>query len=321
MSPNSWDSSISDLPEAYLDRLPEILDEDDLGIYADHVASQRPLTIRVADDSLELSEVEAAITSGGMACHRCDWMPGSLWITPSDRELFNEIDLSRDNRIFRQSLSSMAAVQSLGVGPGDDVLDCCAAPGGKSSLIRLHQQSRGILVANDLSRNRVSRMRRLFELLGVDGIDTQVHDAKTLGSVFPTCFDRVLLDAPCSGEGRFNLHEPATWADWNPGKIRRLAKLQASLLKSAIQTLRPGGLLVYATCTLAPEENECVLHRVLTRLSSLVRIEPVAVQCDGRREALTEWNGTSFPDWMSNGVRIVPEKGMTPFFLAAIRRI
>ena len=215
MSPNSWDSSISDLPEAYLDRLPEILDEDDLGIYADHVASQRPLTIRVADDSLELSEVEAAITSGGMACHRCDWMPGSLWITPSDRELFNEIDLSRDSRIFRQSLSSMAAVQSLGVGPGDDVLDCCAAPGGKSSLIRLHQQSRGILVANDLSRNRVSRMRRLFELLGVDGIDTQVHDAKTLGSVFPTCFDRVLLDAPCSGEGRFNLHEPATWADWN----------------------------------------------------------------------------------------------------------
>ena len=163
-------------------------------------------------------------------------------------------------------------------------------------------------------------MRRLFELLGVDGIDTQVHDAKTLGSVFPTCFDRVLLDAPCSGEGRFNLHEPATWADWNPGKIRRLAKLQASLLKSAIRTLRPGGLLVYATCTLAPEKTSAC-STGFSPGSLLVRIEPVAVQCDGRREALTEWNGTSFPDWMSNGVRIVPEKGMTPFFLAAIRRL
>ena len=321
MKSSSWDSSIGDLPAAFLDRLPDILQPEDLDIYAEHVAAERPLTIRITDASLELSEVEATFASRGMTCHRSDWMPESLRITPPDRSLLKEIDGVLGNRIFRQSLSSMAAVESMGIHPGHDVLDCCAAPGGKSSLIRLRQGSDGILVANDLSRSRVSRMRRLFELINVTGVDTQVHDAKTLGSVFPTCFDRVLLDAPCSGEGRFNLNEPATWTDWNPGKIRRLAKLQVSLLKSAIQTLRPGGRLIYATCTLAPEENECVLQKVLTRHSSMVRIESISTPFEGRRQALSGWNEVSFPDWMSNAVRIVPENGMTPFFLAAIRRL
>ncbi|MBG84170.1 MAG: hypothetical protein CMJ40_06430 [Phycisphaerae bacterium] len=321
MNSSSWNTSIECLPAEFLDRLPHVLAPDDLTLFADHVSNERPLTIRITDPSLTRSDVVSALDSRGLNCRYQDWMPESLWLTPPDRALLNETPLSQENRIFRQSLSSMAAVESMDVRSGHDVLDCCAAPGGKSSLIRRRQESEGILVANDLSRRRVSRMKQVFELNGVTGIDTQVNDAKSLGSMFPGCFDRVLLDAPCSGEGRFHIDDPASWADWNPGKIRRLGKLQASLLKSAIQTLRPGGLLVYATCTLAPEENECVLAKVLTRHSSLVRIEPIGIEFEGRRQALSQWNGSTFPEWMSAAVRIVPEYGMTPFFLAAIRRV
>lgn len=321
MNSPSWNSSIDSLPSEFVDRLPLILAPEDLPLYTEHVISERPLTIRITDPSLALSEIVADLGARGIHCKPQNWIPDSLWLTPPDRRVLDETSLSRENRIFRQSLSSMAAVESLDVRPGHDVLDCCAAPGGKSSLIRLRQDSKGILVANDLSRKRVSRMRRVFDLTNVDGIDTQVNDAKSLGSLFPACFDRVLLDAPCSGEGRFNVNEPGTWADWNLGKVRRIARLQYSLLKSAIQTLRPGGLLVYATCTLAPEENECVLEKILLKFSSMVRIEPIAIEFDGRRTALTEWNRKQFPEWMRNAVRIVPENGMTPFFLAAIRRV
>ncbi len=320
MSSASWKSPIESLPAEFLNRLPHILCPDDLRLYAEYVSNERPLTIRITDQSLQRPDVLSVLESQGFNCHIQKWMPESLWLSPPNRTLLNEMSLSLDNQIFRQSLSSMAAVESMDIHPGHDVLDCCAAPGGKTSLIRTRQECDGILVANDLSKRRASRMKRLFQLINVTGVDTQVNDAKSLGSLFPNCFDRVLLDAPCSGEGRFNLNEPETWSDWNSGKIRRLAKLQVSLLKSAIQTLRPGGLLVYSTCTLAPEENECVLEKVLSKYASLVHLEPIPTQFDGRRQALSEWNGKSFSKWMANGVRIVPENGMTPFFIAAIRR-
>ena len=320
MNSSSWKSSIECLPPEFLDRLPHILAPEDLQRFAEYVGNERPLTIRITDPSLNSSDVVSMLESQGLNCQAKDWMPEALWLTPPNRRVLNENPLSLENRIFRQSLSSMAAVESMDVRPGHDVLDCCAAPGGKTSLIRTRQQSEGILVANDLSRRRVSRMKHVFDLNKVTGIDAQVNDAKSLGSLFPDCFDRVLLDAPCSGEGRFNLDDPDTWSDWNTGKIRRLAKLQMSLLKSAIRTLRPGGLLLYATCTLAPEENECVLEKVLTRHSSIVRLEPISIEFDGRRQALSEWKGNAFPEWMTDGIRIIPENGMTPFFLAAIRR-
>ena len=163
-------------------------------------------------------------------------------------------------------------------------------------------------------------MRRVFELHGLTDIDIQINDAQTLGATFDTCFDRVLLDAPCSGEGRFNIHESVTFSDWNPGKVRRLGKLQSRLLKSGLRTPRPGGLLLYATCTLAPEENECVLQKVLSRASENYAIEPIEIPFDGRRPALAQWNGKEFSSWMQEAIRIVPQNDMTPFFLAAIRK-
>ena len=214
----------------------------------------------------------------------------------------------------------MAAVVALDVQPGLDVLDCCAAPGGKTALVRMKQDGQGILVANDLSRNRIRKMERVLERLGVTGVDLHQQAAETLGGSHEACFDRVLLDAPCSGEGLFQVSLPSTWADWETGKIRRLARLQKRLLRSALQTLRPGGVLVYSTCTLAPEENELVLADVLGRPPVPVVVEPIDLPCAGRRPGITSWDGTMLPEWTRHVIRIVPEGDMSPFFLARLRR-
>ena len=308
------------LPAGFLERLPRILSGEDCSLYLEYISKPLPLSIRVVHPSLSRMDIVKELESAGLSCHLPMWMPEAIRLSPADRRMLSMLSEDLQNRVFVQSLSSMAAVESLDVHPGHDVLDCCAAPGGKSSLIRYRQKGQGILVANDLSRRRALRMRRVFELHGLTDIDIQINDAQTLGATFDKCFDRVLLDAPCSGEGRFNIHESVTFSDWNPGKVRRLGKLQNRLLKSALRTLRPGGLLLYATCTLSPEENECVLQKVLSRESDNYVIEPIEIPFDGRRPALAQWNGEEFSSWMQEAVRIVPQNDMTPFFLAAIRK-
>ena len=248
-------------------------------------------------------------------------MPEAMLLSPPDRRLIQETMIHGSGGMLIQSLSSMAAVEALDVMPGHDVLDCCAAPGGKASLIRFRQQGQGILVANDLSRRRIQKMQRLFGQIHVEGVDVHMQSAETLGGSHATCFDRVLLDAPCSGEGRFRLESPSTWNDWEPGKIRRLAKLQQRLLRSALRTLRPDGVLVYSTCTLAPEENEVVVSRILNNPPFPIAIEPVEVDCPGRRPALLEWKEQQLSGDIQHAMRIIPEDGMTPFFIAKLRRI
>ena len=311
----------NDLPPAFLERLPRLLSPEDMSCFERFVHQPRPLAIRLTGATCTRAEAMALLEAKGFAVTTVDWMPEALLLTPPDRRLIQETAIHEGGGIFIQSLSSMAAVEALEVSPGLDVLDCCAAPGGKAALIRYRQQGQGILVANDLSRRRVQKMRHLFKQIHVEGVDVHVQPGETLGGSHSDCFDRVLLDAPCSGEGRFRLGAPSTWNDWAPGKIRRLAKLQKRLLRSAIRTLRPNGVLVYATCTLAPEENELVVASVLRDPPVPVVLEPIPVSCAGGRACVTEWSGQSLPEAVPHAMRILPEAGMTPFFIARLRRI
>ena len=313
-------SSVPVIPPEFLDRLSRIVSSEDQHAIESFIAQPRPMSIRVTDSSVSLDDTIQDLREIGYESQKIPWMNEALLLSPAKRSLIHELDSYQDGTLFIQSLSSMAAVEALEIHPGHDVLDCCAAPGGKTSLIRYRQGGRGILVANDLSRRRLQRLRSVLEQHRITDVDLQAQAAETLGGSHADCFDRVLLDAPCSGEGRFHASNPSSWSDWDPGKIRRLSKLQQRLLRAALQTLRPGGVLVYATCTLAPEENELVLAKVMSNTPVAAEVLPVLVDCPGRRPAHQSWEGQDFPDWMGHACRIVPEQGMTPFFMARIRR-
>ena len=164
---------------------------------------------------------------------------------------------------YIQEPSAMAVGVVADPKPGERVLDLAAAPGGKTTHLAARMRGRGLLVANEVDRRRV---RGLLENVERWGATLSVVSAPVdrLARTFGAYFDRVVLDAPCSGEGMFR-KDPSARAHWGPGAPARMARVQSGLLEAAAELVRPGGVLVYSTCTFAPEENEGVVAGFLGR--------------------------------------------------------
>ena len=164
---------------------------------------------------------------------------------------------------YLQEASAMAPVGLLDVRPGMKVLDLCAAPGGKTTQIAAALMGQGLLVCNEINPKRAKILSGNIERLGVANTLVLNEHPQRLESRFETFFDRILVDAPCSGEGMFRKEEAAV-TDWSEEIVAMCADRQLEILRSAAKMLRPGGKLVYSTCTFAPAENEGVIERFLT---------------------------------------------------------
>ena len=172
--------------------------------------------------------------------------------------------------------ASIRAAEALNVQAGDEVLDLCAAPGGKALILLEALKNRGSLIANELSfarRKRLEEVMRMhvpsesrehFKITGFDGNQFGLKRAE--------CFDRVLLDAPCSSE-RHLLADDAEMKDWKISRTKQLAQRQYSLICSAMLALRKGGVLVYSTCSISPLENDGVIERLLERKGDQIRVD------------------------------------------------
>lgn len=156
---------------------------------------------------------------------------------------------------YIQEPSAMAPVELLDVQPGHRVLDLCAAPGGKSTQIAGKLQGSGVLVTNDNAKERTKALAKNIELAGVRNAVVLNEEPAALASVFTEWFDRILVDAPCSGEGMFRKDETMI-AEWEKHSVERCSVMQRDILNHAAAMLSPGGLIVYSTCTFSPEENE-----------------------------------------------------------------
>jgi 16S rRNA C967 or C1407 C5-methylase (RsmB/RsmF family)/NOL1/NOP2/fmu family ribosome biogenesis protein len=156
---------------------------------------------------------------------------------------------------YVQEPSALAVGEALDVRPGQRVLDLAAAPGGKATLAAGRLGDHGVVVANEIQRSRVQALADNLDRWGSPRTVLAGDTVARLAAALPGAFDRVLLDAPCSGEGLFR-RNPAAAAQWRPGHVAGSAERQRGLLADAARLVRPGGVLVYSTCTFAPEENE-----------------------------------------------------------------
>ena len=172
--------------------------------------------------------------------------------------------------------ASIIAAEALQVKPGDRVLDLCAAPGGKALVLAEALKGKGNLVANELSSARRLRLKEVMDhhvppsFRGL--IDLVGFDGNQFGLKKPNTFDRVLLDAPCSSE-RHLLQEDPDQKDWKESRTKQLSMRQYSLLCSALLTLKPGGTLIYSTCSISPLENDGVVSRLLDRKGDQVKLD------------------------------------------------
>lgn len=164
---------------------------------------------------------------------------------------------------YVQEPSASVPAGLLGVRPGERVLDLCAAPGGKTSQLAAALRGEGLLVANEYVAARAGVLKSNLERMGVTNALVLNESTARVAAAFPAFFDKVLVDAPCSGEGMFR-KEPSMAADWSPEEVQRYSTLQKEILHAAARMVRPGGYLLYSTCTYSPEENEQVVETLLT---------------------------------------------------------
>ncbi len=159
---------------------------------------------------------------------------------------------------YLQDPSAMSAVAVLSPLPGENILDLCAAPGGKSTQIAIAMQGKGILFSNEINPSRAQILSRNIERMGIQNAVVMNEHPEHLVSAFPSFFDRILVDAPCSGEGMFR-KDPGAISEWDENAPSRCAERQLLILESAVKMLKDGGTLVYSTCTFNATENENVV--------------------------------------------------------------
>ncbi|GLX69231.1 RsmB/NOP family class I SAM-dependent RNA methyltransferase [Paenibacillus glycanilyticus] len=194
---------------------------------------------------------------------------------------------------YIQEPSAMAPVELLDVQPGHRVLDLCAAPGGKSTQIAGKLQGSGVLVSNDNARERTKALAKNIELAGVRNAVVLNEEPSALAPVFRGWFDRILVDAPCSGEGMFRKDESMI-AEWEKHSIERCSAMQRHILRDAAAMLAPGGVLVYSTCTFSPEENEAQIAELLAEYPDF-EVLPVPHQY-GWKPGNPDWAGEAGRD-------------------------
>lgn len=222
--------------------------------------------------------------------------------------------------LYRQNLSSMLVAQIMAPESGDRVLDMCAAPGGKTTQLAAMMRCQGTIIAVEAIRKRYYKLKSVVSLLGVRNVTCVCMDARR----FKPCdglFDKILLDAQCSCEAGFKLNDPPSFAYWSLRKIKELSYKQKGLILAASRLLNPGGMLVYSTCTFAPEENEMVIDWFLKKTSGDFDVDKIDFGKIISYPALREWQGKRFNPAIARCLRVAPSGLMEGFFIARLKKI
>ena len=243
------------LPEAYIAQMKRLLGE--AGFFAYEQSLSQPVTRALRVNLLLRPDGSLPCPVEGVG-EAVPWAKGCCFVEGDARPGLSP--LHEGGLFYLQEPSALSAVSVLAPQPGERVLDLCAAPGGKSTQIAGLMQGRGLLVCNEPVPSRAQILSRNVERMGVrNAIVTSAMPAQ-LAPRFPAFFDRILVDAPCSGEGMFR-RQPEARDEWSAGSPRGCADRQLEILEAAAKMLAPGGALVYSTCTFNDTENEGVLAR------------------------------------------------------------
>ncbi len=307
------------LPELFLERLKKIVGEE---LYPDVIAAfhaEKRISLRVNSLKANPEEAQKVFASRHIPAEKA-MIRNYSWIIghPTPQEM-SRLDEVCNGQWYLQSLSSMLPVHVLDPQPGEAVLDLCAAPGSKTSQIAAHMNNQGKIVAVDSVRGRFYRLKSVLQLLGADLVEAKCLDGRRFRSG-DLLFDRILVDAPCSSESRFNPSVPKTIGYWSKRKIQEMAHKQKGLLLNACRLLKPGGVLVYSTCTFAPEENEAVVDWVLRKLPDQLQVIPVEMDNVKRYPAVMEWEKRIYNEQVLNCFRVLPTELMEGFFITKIVR-
>mgnify|MGYP001569941000 CR=1 FL=1 len=305
----------------FLERLKTIVGNERYDQVAQSFSRPEVLSVRINTLKTTRPEILTKLKERNIAFREVPWSVEALILEGLQRKELGQMDLVNEGLLYRQSLSSMLPALVLAPRPGERVLDMCAAPGSKTTQMAALMRNEGEIVAVEAIRGRFYKLKSVLEQAGAANVATKLTDARRFRS--STLFDRILVDAPCSSEGRFKMDDPETYAYWSPRKIKEMVRKQRGLLLHASRLLKPGGTLVYATCTFAPEENEGVVDWLLRKTVGRLSLEPVHFTGIPNYPVLGGWpigprrgQGKTFDSRVQDCFRVLPDAEMEGFFIA-----
>lgn len=286
------------LPKLYEDRMKNMLGSE----YADYEASLAEPFIHGLRVNTKKISVEDFLKISPFELEPVPWCENGFYILDEKRPSKHPYYFA--GLYYLQEPSAMTPAALMPVDPGDKVVDICAAPGGKSTELGAKLNGSGFLLSNDISASRAKALLKNLEVFGIGNMAVSSESVNVLADRFPCFFDKILIDAPCSGEGMFRKSSSMITA-WERNGVELFVGLQKSILKDAVKMLAPGGVMIYSTCTFSPEEDEQSIEYLLSLDDSLSLCELPLF--DGFVPGKPEW-GESQNVELSKTRRLFPHK-------------
>ena len=272
---------------------------------------KKEFSFRINKHKADLDVIDE-LKKEGFNPKKVEWNDYVYTLPIEDRKKITKSSAYTQNKIYIQNLSSIIAALSLEVNEQDWVLDLAAAPGGKSLIFSEIAKK---VSAVEPDKKRFFRMKRNFKEHGAKNIQTYNKDGRFVYKATGEMFDKVFLDAPCSSEA--HIDGEVTW--WNLKRVKRFSKLQKELIISAFESLKSGGVMIYATCTFSPEENEENIDFLLKKYPNAEVLE-VNLPIKNIQEGITRWEGKTYSNEVKKAIRILPFNAYSGFFLCKIKK-
>ncbi len=298
------------IPRTFRERYADLVDDADA--FFSCLEEMPPKSFRVNTIKSDVEEVKERFRGYGIDVKQMPWCQEAFVSEEHDIGSTLEHFLGK---IYAQELVSMLPPLVIKEQLGSFVLDACAAPGSKTTQLAALMGNKGTLIANDISYKRIKALRFNLEKAGVLNTLITNQDLR----FFPDLqFDSIILDAPCSSEGTARKN-PKLFNVWSEKHVRGHSRLQKKLISHTFDILKPGGVLVYSTCTFSPEENEGVVTHLLSEREA--KVEPIEIHGMKTSAGIEEWRGKAFDPDVRKSVRIWPHHNNTGgFFLTRFRK-
>ena len=236
-------------------------DDDEVERIFNGYNSKRAVTLRINTIKANVDDIKSEFESQNVEFETIPWSEDALIIKNKSEKDLQQLECYENGQIYLQSLSSMLPPIIMNPEAGEDILDMAAAPGGKTTQIAAITQNKANITACELNNIRAERLRYNIEKQGASSVYVMQKDSRNIDDFFS--FDRILLDAPCSGSGTLNFSDKNTFKYFSPKLVEKSSKTQLTLLKKALKILKPGKEMIYSTCSILSCENEEIVSEAV----------------------------------------------------------
>ncbi len=275
---------------------------------------ERYTTLRVNNLKANKEDIIKSFNELDVQFEEVSFIKDAFIIKNKTEKQIQDFEIYKNGKIYLQSLSSMIPPIILNPRINDRVLDLAAAPGSKTTQMACIMKNNGYILANEIDKIRCERLKYNVNLQDAKIVEISNEDGRNIGKNMQEKFDKVLLDVPCSGEGRFLVNKPNTYSNWSEKQVLELSNLQKELFESGYNALKSGGTMVYSTCTLNKMENENVIDWVIKKYDIEV------IETDFKIKEAIKSNCKGLDKNIEKAIKIIPSKTMEGFFVCLIRK-